>query len=68
MLIFDDAYEHEAWNETSDPRVVLFLDFAKPLQFPANVVNQILLRLAPFTPFLREGEANLRRWERGFYK
>jgi ornithine lipid ester-linked acyl 2-hydroxylase len=24
-LIFDDAYEHEAWNETGHPRVVLFV-------------------------------------------
>lgn len=67
VLIFDDAYEHEAWNETSHPRVVLFVDFVKPLRFPANILNNILLRLAVFTPFLREGNDNLRRWERDFY-
>ena len=67
VLIFDDAYEHEVWNETKHVRVVLFVDFAKPLRFPANILNQLLLRLAVFTPFLREGGANLRRWERRFY-
>jgi ornithine lipid ester-linked acyl 2-hydroxylase len=67
VLIFDDAYEHEAWNETGDPRVVLFVDFAKPLRFPANLLNGLLLRLAPFTPYLREGNENLRRWERRFH-
>jgi beta-hydroxylase len=67
VLIFDDAYEHEAWNETDHPRVVLFVDFVKPLRFPANVLNWILLRLAPFTPYLREGYENLRRWERRFH-
>ena len=67
MLIFDDAYEHEAWNDTGAPRVVLFVDFAKPLRFPANLLNALLLRLAVFTPFLREGDANLRRWERRFH-
>lgn len=66
-LIFDDAYEHEAWNETDQARVVLFIDFVKPLRFPANVLNRILLNLAVFTPFLREGRQNLRRWERNFY-
>jgi len=66
-LIFDDAYEHEAWNDTGAPRVVLFVDFAKPLRFPANLLNALLLRLAVFTPFLREGDANLRRWERRFH-
>lgn len=66
-LIFDDAFEHEAWNETGLVRVVLFVDFEKPLRFPANVLNRLLLGLAPFTPFLRDGEHNLRRWERRFH-
>lgn len=66
-LIFDDAYEHEAWNETGQVRVVLFVDFEKPLRFPASVLNRLLLRLAVFSPFLREGGENLRRWERRFH-
>jgi beta-hydroxylase len=66
-LIFDDAYEHEAWNETGELRVVLFVDFEKPLRFPANVLNRLLLRLAVFSPFLREGADNLRRWEHRFH-
>ncbi len=67
VLIFDDAYEHEAWNETAQVRVVLFVDFERPMRFPANVINRLLLGLAPFTPFLREGADNLRRWERRFH-
>jgi beta-hydroxylase len=67
VLIFDDAYEHEAWNETGRPRVVLFVDFEKPLRFPVNIVNRVLLDLAVLTPYLREGSNNLRRWERQFH-
>lgn len=66
-LIFDDAYEHEAWNHTDAVRVVLFCDFVKPLRFPANVVNALLMRLAVFTPFIREGQENHAAWERRFY-
>jgi beta-hydroxylase len=66
-LIFDDAYEHEAWNETAGLRVVLFVDFEKPLRFPASVLNRLLLGLAVFTPFVREGGDNLRRWEQRFH-
>jgi ornithine lipid ester-linked acyl 2-hydroxylase len=68
VLIFDDAYEHEAWNETGAPRVVLFVDFLKPLRFPANLLNRALLKLAVFTPYLRDSETNLRGWERSFYR
>lgn len=67
VLIFDDAYEHEAWNETGKPRVVLFVDFEKPLRFPLNMINRALLNLAVLTPYLREGSNNLRHWERRFH-
>jgi ornithine lipid ester-linked acyl 2-hydroxylase len=67
VVIFDDAYEHEVWNDTSDTRVVLFVDFRKPLRFPANLINWFLLHLAVFTPFIREGIDKEKAWERRFY-
>ncbi len=66
-VIFDDAYEHEAWNRTPHTRVVLFVDFRKPLRFPANFLNWLLLHLAVFTPFIREGLDNEKAWEKKFY-
>ncbi|MVA80886.1 aspartyl/asparaginyl beta-hydroxylase domain-containing protein [Agrobacterium vitis] len=67
VLIFDDAYEHEAWNHTDKTRVVLFVDFAKPLKFPARLVNWALMNMAIFTPFIREGLDNHNEWEKKFY-
>jgi len=67
VVIFDDAYEHEVWNDTSDTRVVLFVDFRKPLRFPANLINWFLLHLAVFTPFIREGIDKEKAWVRRFY-
>lgn len=66
-LIFDDAYEHEAWNHSDKTRVVLFVDFVKPLRFPAKIVNWLLLNIALFTPFIREGLDNHKEWEKRFY-
>ena len=66
-LIFDDAYNHEAWNHTPHVRVVLFVDFVKPLRFPANFVNWLLIHIAVFTPFIRESQNNQRNWEQRFY-
>jgi beta-hydroxylase len=48
-------------------RVVLFVDFVKPLRFPANFVNWLLLNIAVFTPFIRESHENQRAWEKRFY-
>lgn len=68
VLIFDDAFEHEAWNKTDHTRVVLFVDFRKPLRFPGNLLNWLLLNIAIFTPFIREGVDNHRAWEKKFYE
>ncbi len=67
-LIFDDAYEHEAWNRTGQVRVVLFVDFVKPLRFPASAMNWLILNIAAFTPYVREGYEKHRKWERAFHK
>jgi len=66
-LIFDDAYEHEAWNHSDKVRVVLFVDFEKPTRFPASLTNKAVLSLAVFTPFIREGYKAHKAWERVFY-
>ena len=66
-VIFDDAYEHEAWNNTPHTRVVLFVDFIKPTRQPARFLNWLLLHLAMFTPFIREGVDNQKAWEKKFY-
>ena len=38
-LVFDDTYEHEAWNETDETRVVLFVDVVRPLRQPMRAIN-----------------------------
>jgi aspartyl/asparaginyl beta-hydroxylase (cupin superfamily) len=66
-LIFDDAHEHETWNATAHPRVVLFIDFLKPLRFPANLTNRLLLTAALLSSYVRQGRTGLRQWERQFH-
>ena len=40
-LLFDDSYEHEAWNDTDGERVVLFMDVVRPLKSPVRQVNDL---------------------------
>jgi beta-hydroxylase len=60
-LVFDDTLEHEAWNETDGVRVVLFVDFVRPLPWPLSLVNRALLALAGHTPAVRNAQTNARR-------
>lgn len=66
-LIFDDAYEHEAWNHSDQVRVVLFVDFEKPTKAPASLTNKSVLKLSVFTPFIREGYKAHKAWEKAFF-
>jgi beta-hydroxylase len=39
-LVFDDSHVHEAWNQSDLPRVVLFVDFLRPLPTPLGALNR----------------------------
>lgn len=51
-LVFDDTLEHEAWNRTAGRRVVLFIDFLRPLPTTLAVLNQLFVRLIGWSPFI----------------
>ena len=68
-MIFDDAYDHEAWNRTDKTqKIILFVNFVRPLRFPANVLTWIILNVAVFTPYIQEGYAHHRQCERSFHQ
>ncbi len=67
-LVFDDTYNHEVWNDTEGYRVVLFVDFARPLKRPWGGFNDWLLNLASLAPFLREARGKQATWEKQFYR
>jgi beta-hydroxylase len=63
-LIFDDTWNHEVWNDTDGYRVVLFVDFERPLRWPLNYINHFIMNLAPLAPFLREARGKQKAWEK----
>ena len=67
VLVFDDSFQHEAWNDSNESRVVLFVDFARPLRHPWHWLNERLLDVGRFAPFLRDCNARQRRWATQFH-
>ncbi len=65
-LVFDDTWEHEAWNDTDGTRVVLFVDFKRPLAGPARVLNELVLKLIGWSPFIQDAKARHNAWEKRF--
>jgi len=65
-MFFDDGYEHFAWNDSDQTRVVLFLDLIRPLHGPAAAVNRFLLKAIGASPFLKDAQRRHEAWERRF--
>ncbi|WP_416670543.1 aspartyl/asparaginyl beta-hydroxylase domain-containing protein [Egbenema bharatensis] len=66
VLLFDDTFPHEVWNDTNDYRVVLFLDIARPLKFPLSLVNWTVNSLVGLSPIIQVAKGNHESWEQQF--
>jgi beta-hydroxylase len=62
-LLFDDTFPHEAWNDTDEIRVILFMDVVRPIRFPFSWLNQVTIQLIAWSPYVQSGKANLQKWE-----
>lgn len=65
-FVFDDTYEHEVWNDGDEDRVVLLLDFFRPLPAPVQLLNRALVAAVAASPYVTDGEKNERAWEERF--
>lgn len=63
-FVFDDTYEHEVRNDTDERRVVLFLDFDRPMDRVGTAVNNLLVRLIRSSAYVRDPMKNLADWNR----
>jgi beta-hydroxylase len=64
-LVFDDTFEHEAWNLTQRHRVVLFVDFMRPMPWHLAALNRLILRLTMnFSPYVIEWREKARKYAR----
>ncbi len=62
-LVFDDTFVHEVWNAGASERVVLFIDFIRPMRFPLSWINASILRLVLHSAY---GRRSIRRFEQWY--
>lgn len=53
MFVFDDTYEHEVWNDSDEPRVILLVHVARPLGWPGALVSWLFFTGIRFSPFVQ---------------
>jgi beta-hydroxylase len=61
-LVFDDTYDHEVWNDTPGTRVVLLIQFERPLRQPGKWVADTFLKVVRKSAFVQEARENILSW------
>ena len=61
-LVFDDTYQHEVWNDTCGTRVVLLIQFERPLRQPGKWVADTFLKVIRKSAFVQEARDNIASW------
>jgi beta-hydroxylase len=61
-LVFDDTYDHEVWNDTESTRVVLLVQFERPLRQPGKWFADLFLGFVKRSAFVQEARDNVAKW------
>jgi beta-hydroxylase len=65
-LVFDDTYPHEVWNDTSEPRVILLVQFERPMKLLGRVITRLLVAAVRASPYILDAKRNMSFWENRF--
>ena len=62
-LVFDDTWPHAVWNDTGEVRIVLLVQFERPLRQPGRAVADFFLGGIRRSAFVKEATNNIAQWE-----
>jgi len=65
-IVFDDSLSHEVWNDTDQDRVVLLMQFTRPMKPLGRLVNNAFLALVKMTAYYKEPKKNMENFEDRF--
>ena len=66
LLVFDDTFKHQVRNDTDEERVVLLLDFDRPLSPLARLLHRTVLFAVRRTRFVQDARRKHAAWEERF--
>lgn len=58
-FVFDDTLLHEAVNQSNEKRVIIIIDFLRPLPPPFNYINKFILKIISKSPLIQNIIENL---------
>ena len=67
-VVFDDTCHHEVMNDTDEERVVLLIDFDRPMRLGGRMLHRTMIGLLKMSPYFRDARRNALKWEDRFEK
>ena len=64
MVVFDDMYPHEVWNDSDEDRVILLLHIKRPEHFPGSLLRESLFATLRQSSLVKDALHNLAQWDR----
>ena len=68
VLVFDDTYHHEVWNDTDESRVILLIQFRRPTGWLGRKVGDIFLGAVRRSRFVQDARSSLGDWEKAMQR
>lgn len=68
MLVFDDTFHHEVWNDTDAHRVILLIQFRRPAGPIGRLVGGLFLAGVRHSRFVQDARSSLGDWEKAMQK
>lgn len=61
-LLFDDTYQHDVHNNTSDTRIVLLMQIRRPTKGMGRIVQNLFLNGIRRSAFVKDAQHNIAQW------
>lgn len=65
-LVLDDTFPHAVWNETDETRVILLVQFRRPMRAPGRWLANVVVWVVRHSSFVQRARRNLHYWEAAF--
>lgn len=65
-FVLDDTWPHEVWNNTDETRVILLVQFRRPMRQPGRALGNAIIWAVRHSSFVQRARKNLAYWEEAF--
>jgi aspartyl/asparaginyl beta-hydroxylase (cupin superfamily) len=67
-IVFDDTYHHEVWNDTDESRIILLVQFRRPVGRLGRIVGDLFLGAVRRSRFVQDARSSLGDWEKAMQR